>query len=211
MEKLQKSIVVTERVNEYNKAMKTLSRELIMETAHRMVVEHGMEKVNLSKVGAELGTSHAAIYNYFSGKEALWTELALAWLDHELARIFPFDTDNYASKKDIVHDWLWVLSQSKYEAYAREPEMFKLYTAYIDRNPAVLARHVGDLLNSLMAASGIKDAGRLRAILLAFSYFSAPAYADSWAHMDFKAEFESVWALIETGIASLQENKEPAD
>ncbi|MBD2846381.1 TetR/AcrR family transcriptional regulator [Paenibacillus sp. IB182496] len=171
-----------------------------METAHRMVVEQGMEKVNLSKVGAKLGTTHAAIYKYFSGKEELWTELALSWLDHELARLFPFDTMHYTSKKDIVHDWLWVLSQSKYDAYVREPEMFKLYTAYIDRNPAVLARHINDLVASLKAASGIADGGRLVAILMAFSYFSAPAYADNWLRMDFQAEFEAVWKLIEAGV-----------
>ncbi|MFS0723567.1 TetR family transcriptional regulator [Paenibacillus sp. 1P07SE] len=171
-----------------------------MDTAHRMVVEQGMEKVNLSKVGSELGATHAAIYKYFSGKEELWTELALSWLDHELARLFPFDTDKYTSRKDIVHDWLWTLSESKYEAYVREPEMFKLYTAYIDRNPAVLVRHIGDLVGSLKAASGIEDHGRLVAILMAFSYFSAPAYADNWLHMDFKGEFEAVWKLIEAGI-----------
>ncbi len=171
-----------------------------METAQRMVVEQGMEKVNLSKVGAELGTTHAAIYKYFSGKEELWTELALTWLDHELANIFPFDTKGYSSTNDIVHDWLWLLSQSKYEAYVREPEMFKLYTAYIDRNPAALVRHIGDLLGSLKAASGIEDRGRLQAIMLAFSYFSAPAYADNWLRMDFRAEFESVWKLIQAGI-----------
>ncbi|WP_082865811.1 TetR/AcrR family transcriptional regulator [Paenibacillus crassostreae] len=171
-----------------------------METAHRMVVEHGMEKVNLSKVGSELGTTHAAIYKYFSGKEELWTELSLSWLDHELARLFPFDTDKYSSKKEIVHEWLWVLSQSKYEAYESKLEMFKLYTAYIDRNPAALTRHIGDLVGSLKEASGIEDIGRLSAILLAFSYFSAPAYADNWKYMDFKSEFEAVWKLIEAGI-----------
>ncbi|MNV46314.1 hypothetical protein D3C71_1381390 [compost metagenome] len=82
----------------------------------------------------------------------------------------------------------------------REPEMFKLYTTYIDRNPAVLVRHIGDLLGSLKAASGIEDVGRLNAIMLAFSYFSAPAYADNWLRIDFKAEFEAVWKLIEAGI-----------
>lgn len=180
--------------------MKNLSRELILQTAHRMVVEYGMEKVNLSKVGSELGTTHAAIYKYFSGKEELWTELALSWLDHELAGLFPFNTDKYSSTKDIVHDWLWELSHSKYEAYMRETEMFKLYTAYIDGNPKVLVRHIGDLLGSLKAASGIEDVQQLQAILLAFSYFSAPAYADNWLRIDFGAEFESVWKLIEAGI-----------
>lgn len=47
----------------------------------------------------------------------------------------------------------------------------------------------------------MEDVGRLHAILLAFSYFSAPAYADNWLLIDFKAEFEAVWKLIEAGIA----------
>lgn len=180
--------------------MKTLNRTLILETAHQMVVEHGMEKVNLSRVATKLGTTHAALYKYFSGKEELWTELALSWLDNELIGLFPFNTDKYSSRKEIVHDWLWVLSQSKYEAYVRDREMFKLYTTYIDQNASVRFRHIGDLIDSLKAASGIEDMQKLQAILLAISFFSAPAFADNWLLIDFKAQFEEVWKLIEAGI-----------
>lgn len=82
-----------------------------------------------------------------------------------LIRLFPFDTDKYSSMKEVVNEWLWVLIGSKYEAYVRDPEMFKLYTAYIDQNPTVVARHIGDLVDSLKAASGIEEVGRLYAIL----------------------------------------------
>lgn len=182
--------------------MKTLSKELILETAHRMVAEQGMEKVNLSKVGKELGTSHAAIYKYFTGKEELWTELALSWLDNELTKLFPFDTKKYSSTKEIIHDWFWILSESKYESYHREPEMFKLYTTYIDGNPQVLARHLTDLLSSLKKASKIENNSTLKALLVAFSYFSAPSFAENWSQIDFKGEFEAVWKLVEVGINS---------
>ncbi|MGP7815707.1 TetR family transcriptional regulator [Niallia sp. 01092] len=184
----------------YNECMKSLSRELILETAHRMVAEQGMEKVNLSKVANELGTTHAAIYKYFTGKEELWTALASSWLNHELAILFPFETENYSSTKEIVHDWLWSLSESKYQSYLHEPEMFKLYTTYIDGNPIVWARHIEDLVGSLKAASKIEDNGLLHALLLAFSWFSAPAFAEKWLLIDIKREFEGVWKLIEAGI-----------
>ncbi|MBD1379826.1 TetR/AcrR family transcriptional regulator [Bacillus sp. IB182487] len=180
--------------------MKSLSRELILETAHRMVAEQGMEKVNLSKVANELGTTHAAIYKYFTGKEELWTALASSWLNHELAILFPFETENYSSTKEIVHDWLWSLSESKYQSYLREPEMFKLYTTYIDGNPIVWARHIEDLVGSLKAASKIEDNGLLHALLLAFSWFSAPAFAEKWLLIDIKREFEGVWRVVEAGI-----------
>lgn len=179
--------------------MKSLSRDLILEAAHALVAEQGMEKVNLSRVATRLGTTHAALYKYFSGKEELWTELALSWLDHQLAALFPFVPRPGSSRRDIVHDWMWTLSRTKYEVFVREPEMFKLYTTYIDQNPLVAARHVADLMGSLRAVSGIEE-GRLRALLIGFSYFSAPAYAEQWLSMDFPGEFEAVWALIAPAI-----------
>ncbi len=91
----------------------------------------------------------------------------------------PFETEDYSSTKEIVHDWLWGLSESKYQACVREPEMFKLYTIYIDRNPVVWTRHIGDLVKSLKEASGIEDEEQLYAILLAFSWLSSPAYAEN--------------------------------
>ncbi|MFD1173031.1 TetR family transcriptional regulator [Oceanobacillus picturae] len=181
--------------------MKNLSKELILETAHRMVAKQGMEKVNLSKVATVLGTSHAAIYKYFTGKEELWTALASSWLNHELAILFPFETENYSSTKAIVHDWLWSLSESKYQSYLREPEMFKLYTTYIDGNPMVWARHIEDLVGSLKVASKIEDNELLRALLLAFSWFSSPAFADKWLLIDFKKEFEGLWKLVVAGVS----------
>ncbi|WP_312095400.1 TetR/AcrR family transcriptional regulator [Niallia sp.] len=181
--------------------MKNLSKELILETAQRMVAEQGMEKVNLSKVGKELGTSHAAIYKYFTGKEELWTALALSWLDNELIKLFPFDTTNYSSTKEIIHDWLWILSESKYQSYHREPEMFKLYTTYIDGNPSVLTRHMTDLISSLKEASRLEDESTLTALFIAFAYFSAPSFAENWSQIDFKREFEAVWNLVEAGIS----------
>lgn len=61
------------------------------------------------------------------------------------------------------------------------------------------------MLGSLKAASGIEDNGLLIAILLAFSYFSAPAFAENWLHIDFKSQFEAVWKLIEAGIMEQQQ------
>lgn len=180
--------------------MKNLSKELILATAQRMVVKQGMEKVNLSKVGQELGTSHAAIYKYFTGKEELWTALALSWLDNELTKLFPFDTKNYSSTKEIIHDWFWILSESKYQSYHREPEMFKLYTTYIDGNLSVLTRHMTALLSSLKEASRIEDESILKALFMAFAYFSSPSFAENWSQIDFKREFEAVWKLVEAGI-----------
>ncbi|MFS0749844.1 hypothetical protein [Oceanobacillus sp. 1P07AA] len=92
------------------------------------------------------------------------------------------------------------MSESKYQAYIREPEMFKLYTTYTDRNPVVWTRQIEDLVRSLKEASGIEDEEQLHAILLAFPWLSSPAYAERWFLIDMKRELEGVWKLIESGL-----------
>ncbi|WP_439443908.1 TetR/AcrR family transcriptional regulator [Listeria aquatica] len=182
--------------------MKKLNRKLILETAHEMVLEQGIEKVTLSKVGKKLGKSHTALYKYFNGKEELWTTLALSWLDQELADLFPFRTKEALSTPKIIHDWFWILCQSKYLAYKRDPEMFELYTTYIDNNPAVLMQHMADLIKSLGQASKIQKEETLFALIQAFSYFSSPRNAWNWPDKldKFQQEFEAVFRLIHIDI-----------
>ncbi|WP_272029886.1 hypothetical protein [Oceanobacillus kimchii] len=111
----------------------------------------------------------------------------------------PFETEDCSSTKEIAHDWLWDLSESKYQAYVREPEMFKVYTSTY-RNPVVWTRHIEDLVRSLKEASGIEDEEQLHAILLAFPWLSSPVYAERWFLIDIKRELEGVWKLIESGL-----------
>ncbi len=78
--------------------------------------------------------------------------------------------------------------------------MFKLYTTYIDGNLSVLTRHMTALISSLKEASRIEDESILKALFMAFAYFSSPSFAENWSQIDFKREFEAVWKLVEAGI-----------
>jgi len=179
--------------------MKTTKDE-ILAAAAGLVETHGIEHVTLAQVGAALNISHAALYKHFANKQDLWTSLALQWLDKILVAIFPFDTTKYHSRAQIAHDWLWALADGKISAFHSDPEMFKLYTDYIDGNPQVLALHINDLTRSFAAATGITDDVLIAGVLQAFTYFSTPAFATAWNDQT-RDQFEAVWLLVAPGLA----------
>jgi Transcriptional regulator len=182
--------------------MEKITKELILKTAQELVETQGMEKVTLAKVGAALGISHAALYKHFKNKQDLWTSLALTWLDETLIDIFPFQTKGYTNKIDILHDWLWIMTERKMMAYKNDPVMFKLYTTYIDGNPDALDIHLHDLYNSLSTALNYSDQNNLETIMRGFTTFSSPKYADTWdSHT--KSQFEQLWTIMEPGINKL--------
>ncbi|EJE97996.1 TetR/AcrR family transcriptional regulator [Liquorilactobacillus mali] len=175
--------------------MTKLTNDLILKTAAELVEQKGATDVTLSDVGIALGTSHAAIYKHFKNKRDLWTSLSLYWLDQVLIDILPFNTDHYASKKEIAHDWLWKFANGKMQAYWHNPQMFKLYTDYIENDPVVLERHLNDLYQSLAKALKIRDMARIRALIQAFACFTTPAFSSTWGP-ESRQQFEAIWQLI---------------
>ncbi|GKT02968.1 TetR/AcrR family transcriptional regulator [Furfurilactobacillus entadae] len=179
--------------------MEKISQQRILDTAQQLVEQNGIQKVTLTKVGQALGISHAALYKHFKNKEDLWTSLALSWLDKTLVTLFPFNTEPYTTKTAILHDWLWTLTSQKMAAREDDPDMFALYTTYIDQNPAALQIHVNDLDDSLQQAIGPLSSDLVTAVMNAFLTFSAPAYASSWGPST-QEQFESVWQLMLPGL-----------
>ncbi|PWG00414.1 TetR/AcrR family transcriptional regulator [Levilactobacillus bambusae] len=182
--------------------MTKLTNTLILDTAAQLVEQHGAADVTLADVGEALGTSRAALYKHFKNKQDLWTSLSLYWLDQVLAVIFPFDTSGYSSQADIAHDWLWALANAKIQTNQNDPQMFKLYTDYIDGNPEVLAIHLQDLTSSLAAALKTDDLIHVQALLQAFTYFTTPAFATDWGEHT-RDQFEAIWQLIAPSFETL--------
>lgn len=178
--------------------MANLSKELILQTAFDLVEQKQNIKISLKDLGKALGVSHAALYKYFPNKKALWTALAMKWLDEQLSAIFPFDKSGYQTLPEIAHDWLWALANGKRQAKMNTPEMFAIYTAYIEQDKEAYLQHAQDLGESFMAATG-KDEEFTIGILLAFNYFSAPAYSSRW-NEHFQQEFELVWARVKNSF-----------
>lgn len=174
--------------------MKNLSKDLILQTAADMVQAEKRINLSLSEVGQALGVSHAALYKYFSSKKALWSQLALDWLENQLSDLFSYQALAGQSVKETAHDWLWLLASRKKDAKIADPRMFALYTTYIGNDAELYRAHNLALGESFMAATG-KSAAFTEGILLAFMYFSAPAYAERW-NENFQEEFEKVWQIV---------------
>lgn len=186
--------------------MKTINREKILQEAEKVVTQYGMEKASISLIAKSLGVSHAALYKHFKNKEDILTTLALRWLRQILDDVYQFDGTSYDSKLCLIHDWLWKLSLAKRHAYQENPEMFALYTAYIDQTPPILALHTEELITSLSQTLNYQNQNILLAILEAFTVFSAPAFALSWG-WDVEKRFEKLWQLVAPGLMKCIESE----
>ncbi len=170
------------------------TKEKILVTAEKLIVENGVEQVNLTDIATAVGISQPALYKHFKNKNDIFSTLAFNWLNQILSDIFPFKT----AKSDLAeccHDWLWTLASSKYRAYQDTPEMFALYTTYLGSQPELEQQHIKDLLASFSAASQIKNERQLGAFLYLFSRFHHPYFASEW-NEHFQQDFESCWKVV---------------
>ena len=176
------------------------TREKILGKTEEFILEHGIEKLTISKIAQELHISQPAIYKHFKSKEELLTILALRWLNGQtLVKIFPFDTSKYEHQKEIVHDWLWSVASAKYEAHRKTPEMFALYTTYIGENLELARKHILEMVESLKTAAQLETEEEAGAYIQAFAYFHHPKIAPQWDDQ-FQNQFEKLWTLLEPNL-----------
>jgi AcrR family transcriptional regulator len=171
------------------------TREKIIETARQLVLEKGAMNVTILEVASEIGISHAAIYKYFKNKQELLASIAQTWLDETSASLFSFDTTKYTTKAEIAHAWLWELARSKKEAHENHPQMFELYTKYIEQDPKLSKSHTVELAKSYAEATGSVTPEEDFAALQAFMPFTDPHYAPTWDE-HFQERFEAVWRIV---------------
>lgn len=151
--------------------------------------------MTISEVASDIGISHAAVYKYFKNKKEPLTSIAQSWLDEVSRSLFPFEHSGYESISEIAHAWLWELSSSKKASYDNAPEMFALYTHYIEQNAELSQAHINELAESYAAATGLANTQEDFAMLQVFTPFFDPHYAPSWGE-DFQERFEAVWQIV---------------
>ncbi|MFM9745132.1 TetR/AcrR family transcriptional regulator, partial [Streptomyces brasiliscabiei] len=60
------------------------SRQQIIETAERLILETDSPEVSLTQISSALGITHGALYKHFQNKQALWTAVAIDWFNREI-------------------------------------------------------------------------------------------------------------------------------
>ncbi len=176
--------------------MAKITTEEIFVAAHTVLCEKGFEKVRLADVARQLGISHAALYKHFASKDDLFDSMIRQWLD-EVDNPVLEDAIRAPKQERVValHDWLHALVYARQEAFSADPEMMAYYEEMLAKQ--------NDLLNPrlrLFAASVEKIMGwdtfkhqRGLTIMLAFTYFYHPFFADKWDDNLFQTLYESTW------------------
>ncbi|ECL8005622.1 TetR/AcrR family transcriptional regulator [Listeria innocua] len=174
--------------------MARLSQEIILDMAEQIIYEKGMEKTTLYDIAGNLNVTHAALYKHYRNKEDLFQKLALRWLEETSREIFAWTKENDASPDDALHDWLWLLADTKKKLYKTDRKMFLLYTDYIEQKEELVKNHIEHLAQKAEKISGRVNQGD--AIITAFIYFHNPYFASRWEKAGYAELFERVWQIV---------------
>ncbi|CAJ1182969.1 TetR/AcrR family transcriptional regulator [Companilactobacillus nantensis] len=176
------------------------TRDKIITTAEKLIMQTGNSDVTLDQIAAELGLSHAALYKHFRNKQALWVAVATTWFNREIIK--QIHVSNGTSSEEQLHEWLWDFVNAKKKTFNTNPQMFNLNTEYIDNNPAALHKVlIGayQQINEIMDYPA-DDYEKAEIILAAFSIFTLPNFKETWNDEKYDERFEMLWNLIKKGL-----------
>ncbi len=77
-------------------------RAEVLASARKLIHEHGHEGVGMEMIAADAGISRATLYRYFTSREHVVCEAALAW-GHDLAAKLPAEVAGSRSLLETLH------------------------------------------------------------------------------------------------------------
>lgn len=190
-------------------------RERILTAAEALLRRHGPAKTTLSDVARELGVSHAAIYRYVPGKQALRDLVVERWL-HALMPPLEAIVAEPGPAPDRLRRWLVALADAKRRKVLDEAEMFAAYLGLAAEARTVVQAHVAALREQVAtilrqgAADGtfmIRDAAQdAAAVLTATLGFHHPELVRQAGAVDRSGEFAALLRLVLAGLGSPEPN-----
>lgn len=186
-------------------------RERILTAAEALLRRHGPAKTTLSDVARELGVSHAALYRYVPGKNALREMVVERWL-HALMPPLDAIAAESGPADDRLRRWAVTLADAKRRKIFEDPEMFAAFHALATQAGAVVERHVAALRAQVarILSDGVAQ-GRFgttdvdsaaRAVLTATLAFHHPEMVRLAGDRDRREELEAVLNLVLGGLRS---------
>ncbi|MGZ8782379.1 MAG: TetR family transcriptional regulator [Gaiellaceae bacterium] len=192
-------------------ATATLTAERILEAAEEVLRRYGPAKANVVDVARALGVSHGSVYRHFPSKAALRDAVTERWLSGISAPLAAIAGEQEPAP-ETLRRWLDLLVSSKRKKALEEPELFATYVALTADAREIVRAHVetlhaqlaGILERGLAEGAFAADdaAASARAVFDATARFHNPAHAPEWSNPDIDAAYESVRALVLTGLAS---------
>lgn len=188
-----------------------LTPEQVLAAAEETLRRFGPEKARVVDVARSLGVTHAVVYRHFGSKNALREAVTGLWLDQAVDALSGFVTDPGPADQRL-HDWLFALLEGKRRKAREDSALFTTYATTVDRRSELVQRHYADLVAQVAAilrdgvAQGIylcpDPAATADAVLQATAPFHDPVHAAEWEEPGIERRFESVWSLINNGLAT---------
>jgi AcrR family transcriptional regulator len=187
-----------------------LSLAQILAAAEAVLRRFGPAKATVVDVARALGVSHTAVYRHVASKAELRDLVLERWLE---ATVLPMRAIAAAEgpAPERLRRLIDALIAVKRRRAAEDPELFTAYRALAAEAQAVVARHLGELvdLTAAVVRAGM-EAGAFRAgdpvaagraVLFATSRFHHPAHAAEWQDPTLDAAYQDVWRMLMDGLA----------
>jgi AcrR family transcriptional regulator len=189
-----------------------LTREQILEAAQEVLRRFGPAKATVVDVARALGVSHGSVYRHFPSKAALRDAVLRRWLDRTHAPVAQAAKAGGPAPARL-RNWLETLSEAKRHKALDDPELFATYSVLVGEASGVIDEHIAGMINEVagILRDGI-EAGEFtavadveltaRAVLDATTRFHNPKYADEWTQDGIDKAFDTVCALVLTGLGA---------
>lgn len=189
---------------------KNLTREKILEATETMLRRFGPDKVNVVDVASHLGVTHGSIYRHFPSKAALRSAVAEQWLKRVLPVLQEIADDKTLKADEKLYRWLKALAASKRERAVNDPGLFATYMQLVNEAEDVVLAYLDMSISQVetILIQGVREgtfdipdtSEAAQAIFIATSRFHHPAHAAEWTLPDIDRRFDSVWAILLSGI-----------
>ncbi|WP_099974178.1 TetR/AcrR family transcriptional regulator [Lactobacillus terrae] len=181
--------------------MANLSRQIIIDTALKLVIDEKKTNIKIEQIADQLDVTHAAIYKYFKNKNELWQCASICWFEENIVASIKLKS-SYKSNTDELYDWLWQFANAKKRAANEHLEIFNLISIYLDDHPSEIRnvltpsyRYINELMNYRD-----EDFRKSEAILSCFAIFTLPSFKETWNRSDYKQRFDDIWNMILPGL-----------
>ncbi|MCT1402483.1 TetR family transcriptional regulator [Paenibacillus sp. p3-SID867] len=188
-----------------------LTKEAILDAAEQTLRRYGPDKTSVVDVAKALQVSHGSLYRHFPSKAALREAVTERWLQRIADPLQKIADGTEGSATDRLRLWTDTLIRAKRAYVLEDPEMFAMYTTVtleavkvIDTHVKLLIGQVAQIIDRGMLTGEFKP-GQSKSVAKAFfmatSLFHHPVHASQWTSQEIEADFDSVWAILLSGIA----------
>ncbi|MGG4106643.1 TetR family transcriptional regulator [Paenibacillus lautus] len=187
-----------------------LTKEAILDAAEQTLRRYGPDKTSVVDVAKALQVSHGSLYRHFPSKAALREAVTERWLQRIADPLQKIADGTEGSAADRLRLWTDTLIRAKRAYVLEDPEMFAMYTTVtldavkvIDTHVKLLIGQIAQIIDQGMFTGEFKPGQSesvAKAFFMATSLFHHPAHASQWTSKEIEADFDSVWALLLSGI-----------